>query len=260
MGNDGIKAETWLTVHYPFQKEWIVRQKGIFSRNYAEDLRSCHPDEPSVELSRDGMYEILPNALFFTGRELLGKDDSDFGWTERILKQRLDRIKTVMLPFDSSFFNHSLELEKTVNETLTDKTSIVLETFFGYDISKDSNPYIRKMAPLVAQAARLRGDYGTLCKAISCILGYKTNYKRLRNRVRFIVNRPDLERTAFLDYLQELEPFFRFVEEWFVPFELQCEFKVRDYQRDDRFEGSNKLLLDYNATLGNKPHKTLNKQ
>lgn len=258
MGSNGIKAETWIAVHYPFQKEWIVRQKGIFSRNYADDLRTCDPEGPSVELSRDGMYEILPNAIFFTGREFMGKDDDDFEWTEKILKQRYDRIKTVMLPFDSSFFNHSLELEKTLNATLDDKTGIVLRSFFGDDFSNDPDPYIRKMAPMVTHAARLRGDYGTLCKAISCVLGFRTDYKMLRQRVRFIVNRPDLDRPAFLHYLQELEPFFRFVEEWFVPFELQCEFKVRDYQRDDRFEGTNKLLLDYNATLGNKPHKTLN--
>ena len=258
MGSNGIKAETWLAVHYPFKKEWIVRQKGIFSRNYADDLHLCDPDLNTVELSRDGLYEILPNALFFTGRELVGKDDTDFEWTEKILKQRLDRIKTVMLPFDSSFFNHSLALEKTVNETLSDKTALVLKTFFEDDFANDPNPYIRKMAPMLAQVAHIRGDYGILCKAISCVLGYKTNFKLLCNRVRFIVNRPHLDHTTFLLYLKELEPFFRFVEEWFVPFELQCEFKVRDYQRDDHFKGSNRLLLDYNATLGNKPHKTLN--
>lgn len=255
MERNGIKAETWVTAHYPFQKEWIVRDRGIFSRNYAEDLRTCNPEEPSVELSRDGLYEILPNALFFRGNELKGIDKSDFGWVDKVLKQRLERIKTVLLPFDSSFFNHSLALEQEVNATLAAKTDLLLRTFVGNDFHNESNPYIRKMAPLLLQTARLRGDYPLLSRILTCVLEYPTQCIRKGDRIRFVIHRPDLERPAFLRFLDELEPFFRWVEEWFVPFELRCEFKVRDYSRDDRFEGTNKLLLDYNATLGNQPHK-----
>ena len=258
MDSKGIKAETWIAVHFPFQKEWIVRQKGIFSRNYSGDLRLCKPEEKTLELSRNGMYQILPNGLFFTGRELQGKDDDDVKWTERVLKQRVERIKTVILPFDSFYFNQSLDLEKTVNENLGVGADIVLKEFFGDDFADERNPYIRKMAPMVAQAAQIRGDYRFLRKAISLALGYKTEVKMIGDRVRFIVNRPDLNKADFLKYLDELEPFFRFVEEWFVPFELRCEFKVRDYTRNDCFDGANKLMLDYNATLGNKPYQRLN--
>ena len=255
MERNGIKAETWLAAHHPSQREWVARTKGIFSRDYAEDFRSCHPEEPSVELARDGLYEILPQGMFFTGQELLGVDAKDFGWTDKVLKDRVNRIKTVLLPFDSSYFNHSLALEFKLNDTLAEKSQLVLKNFFGNDFSDERNPYIKKMAPMVVQSARIRGDYRFLGKAITCILGFKTDYKLTDGRVRFIVNRPDLDRQAFLDYLEELEPFFRFVEEWFIPFELQCDFKVRDYERDDHMEGRNKLLLDYNATLGNKPRK-----
>ena len=255
MERNGIKAETWVLAHYPFQKEWIAHERGIFSRNYAEYLRSCDPQASRVELSRDGMYEILPNALFFKGNELESTNKSDFEWVDKVLKQRLERIKTVMLPFDSSFFNHSLALEREVNTALAGKTGMLLQTFFGDDFTKESNPYIRKMAPLLIQAARLRGKYPELCKIITCVLGCKTQCIKKDDRIRFVVHRPDLERSAFLRYLDELKPFFRWVEEWFIPFELRCEFKVRDYGRDDRFAGANKLLLDYNATLGNQPHK-----
>ena len=258
MDSKGIKAETWIAVHYPSQKEWIVRHDGIFSRNYSGDLRLCKPEETTLELSRNGLYEILPNGLFFTGRELQGKDEEDIKWTERVLKQRRERIKTVLLPFDSSYFNHSLALENTLNETLAKGNGIVLKEFFGDDFVDERNPYIRKMVPMVAQAAKIRGDYHFLCKAFSLILGFKTEVRLIHDRVRFIINRPGLDKEAFLKYLDELKTFFQFVEEWFVPFEMQCEFKVRDYSRDDRFEGANKLMLDYNATLGNKPYKTLN--
>lgn len=252
-----LKAETWLSVHLPSQTEWTVRHKGIFSRNYSGDLLTCRPEQQNLELSRDGLYEILPHNLFFTGNELSNIDKGDFQWTERVLKQRLERIKTVFLPFDSSFFNHSLALEKQLNATLSDKSEVVVSDFLGVDLSKDKNPYVRKMAPMMAQAARIRGDYRFLCKALGCALGYKTTYKLMPDRVCFTVHRPDLDRVTFLSYLDELRPLFQWVEEWFVPFELQCEFKVRDYTRDDHFAGSNKLMLDYNATLGNKPQLTL---
>ena len=255
MERNGIKAETWLAAKHPSQKEWVAHTEGIFSRDYAEDLRSCNLEEASVDLSRDGLYEILPNGLFFTGEELRGIDDRDFGWTDKVLRDRAARIKTVLRPFDTSFFNHSLALEHRLNETLAEKNELLLQALTGKDFSKEHNPYIRQMASMLPQAARLRGDYRFLCKVITCVLGHKTDYKMSESHVRFIVNRPNMDRKTFLDYLDELEPFFRFVEEWFVPFELQCDFKVRDYERDDRMEGPNKLLLDYNATLGNKPRK-----
>lgn len=255
MERNGIKAETWLAANHPSQREWATHTKGIFSRDYAEDLRSYDAEEQSVELSRDGLYELLPNGLFFTGDELRGIDEKDFAWTDKVLRDRVNRIKTALLPFDSSYFNHSLALELQLNEMLSEKHELLLQTLFGNRFSNERNPYIRQMAPLTTHAAHIRGDYRFLCKAISCILGFKTYHKMTENRVRFIVNRPGLDRKAFLNYLDELEPFFHFVEEWFIPFELQCDFKVRDYERDDRFEGPNKLLLDYNATLGNKPRK-----
>ena len=258
MENKGIKAETWLAVHHPSQKEWVAQTQGVFSRNYSEDLRSCNQDEQSVELSRDGLFEILPHFIFFTGKELNAEEKSDFQWIDKVLHQRVKRIKTALLPFDSSYFNHSLALENQLNGTLADKTQVVLKDFLGVDLSEEQNPYILKMAPMVAQAAHIRGNYRILCKIISCILGFKTDFRIIHDRVRFIVNRPNLNKTALLSYLEELKPFFQFVEEWFVPFELQCEYKVRDYTREDRFEGPNKLMLDYNATLGNKPQKTSN--
>ena len=257
MEHKDLKAETWLAAHHPSPKEWIVRQHGVFSRNYSGDLRECQPEQQTIELSRDGLYETLPQHLFFTGRELADNDKEDFRWTERVLKQRLERIKTVFLPFDSFYFNHSLALENQLNTTLADKNEVVMKDFLGLDFSKEKNPYVRKLAPMVAQAARVRGDYRFLCQALGYALGYKTTYKVMPDRVRFIVHRPDLDRNTFLRYLDELRPLFQWVEEWFLPFELQCEYKVRDYTRDDHFAGPNKLMLDYNATLGNKPQQTL---
>ncbi len=244
-----IKAETWLSVHFPSRKEWIARKKSIFSRNYSGDLRSCQPEYGLVELSRDGLYDIFPNFLFYTGSELEKKNLVDFKWIEKVLKQRRERIRTVFQPFDSSFFNHSLAIEKEVNSTVDDKVGILVAALTGKDFSKEPNKYIRGMAPFVLQAAKLRGDYNTLCGIITCLLNHNTTYRLKNKKVRFVVNNPDLSHDEFVSYMEELKPFFKFVEEWFVPFELNCECKVRDYGRKCRFKGNNKLMLDYNATL-----------
>lgn len=251
-----IKAETWLVAHYPSRKEWVARHKGIFSRNYSGDMRSCKPEDGDVDLSRDGLYEILPSALFFTGQELMEKDYNDFAWIERVLKQRLDRIKTVMLPFDSAYFNKTLALESSVNTTLAAKPQMLLETLIGTDFSDEKDPHIAMMAPYTVQAAQLRGNFRTLCNLITHVLGYKTDFQLKKSRVRFVVNRYDLSKAEFLAYYDELKPFFAFVEEWFVPFELRCEYKIRDYGRGCSFTGTNKLMLDYNSTLGNKSRVT----
>ena len=255
MDNNMIKAETWIAVNHPSVEEWRAWYKGIFSRNYSGDLRSCDHETNTVELSRDGLFELLPQTMFFTGNELIGKEDSDIKLIEHVLKQRRERIKNVMLPLDSIYFNQSLAIETTVNNNLSDRTAILLKTLTGNDFSQEANPYIKKMAHVILQAAKVRGDYRFLCRMMTCILGFKTEYRLKTDRVRFIVNRPNLSQTALYSYIEELKPFFNFLEEWFVPFEMQCEFKVRDYERDDHIEGPNKLMLDYNATLGNKPRK-----
>ena len=64
-----LKAEVLLSTYYPDVKEWDAQYGSFFSRNYSGDLRECHPDMRTIELSRNGIYDLLPEKLFFDEME-----------------------------------------------------------------------------------------------------------------------------------------------------------------------------------------------
>ena len=63
--NQELLAELLLSVYFPNVKSWNASYGSFFSRNYSGDLRSVHADTNTVTLSRNGLYDILPEKMFF---------------------------------------------------------------------------------------------------------------------------------------------------------------------------------------------------
>ena len=79
-----IKAETYLTSFLDSCKVVLVEPEGVFSRNYANDLIEVDTDEFDkklvLKLSRDSVFHILPEGMFFVEnklREIAKKGDLD---------------------------------------------------------------------------------------------------------------------------------------------------------------------------------------
>ena len=66
-------AEQLLAVYYPDIKEWTANYGSFFSRNYGGDLKECDPNMKKVSLSRNGLYDILPEKMFFENIERDGR-------------------------------------------------------------------------------------------------------------------------------------------------------------------------------------------
>ncbi len=102
------KAETWLAVHYPEINNWMVNHAGYFYRNYTDDLKACDADQQAVTTSRNGIFDVLPERMFFSDAELRFLGNHNLSKKLEEIYEERNRIKTFFMPFDSMLFNTSL--------------------------------------------------------------------------------------------------------------------------------------------------------
>lgn len=245
-----LKAELLLSTYYPDVKEWDAQFGSFFSRNYTGDLRSCHPDMGTVELSRNGIYDLLPEKLFFDEMELRFLTSRDLSFKLSEVYEEEKNIKAYFLPFDSYFFNFSMRLNKIVTHILDNKTKLLLKTLFDYDIDAEQNRYVRMLAPLLTHVADIRADLDLIVKILSEILGCKVEFRILSpDHVLFIVHKLQLDSKEYAAFMKELKPLFDFVQYWLMPMETECDYRVKDFEQRFILSNERALVLDYNTQI-----------
>lgn len=243
-----LSAELLLSVYYPEIKEWTANYGSFFTRNYAGDLKNIDANVRAVSLSRNGIYDVLPEKLFFDPNELRHKESRAFAQRVTEIYEEEKNIQKYFLPFDSFFFNRSLNVHMNVNRMVDDKTELLLKILFDYDIREEKNPYVRMLAPLLLQVTELRGDLDRLSTMLSAIIGCQVDYRIVnQDRVVFTVHKHNLCSKEYKESMLELRPLFVFVKEWFVPMELDCDYQVKDYQQPFVLSDERPLVLDYNT-------------
>ena len=237
-----------LSVYYPEIKEWTANYDGFFSRNYSADLKECHADSKTVTVSRNGIYEVLPEMMFFDPNELRNMESRAYAQRVAELNEEKKNIQQYFLPFDSFFFNRSLNLRININRMVDDKLELLLKLLYDYDIRTEKNQYVRLLAPLLLQVTELRGDLDRLMVILSAIIESKVDYTMPRqDQVEITVHRRNLDSRGYAEFMQLLKPLFDFFQEWFVPMEMDCEYKVKDYQQPFLLSSDRPLVLDYNT-------------
>ena len=245
-----LKAELLLSTYHPDVKEWDATYSSFFSRNYTGDLRSCHPETGTVELSRNGIYELLPEKLFFDENELRFLESRDLAFKLSEVYEEEKNIKAYFMPIDSYFFNLSMRLNKISTHILDNKTKLLLKTLFDYDIDAETNRYVRILAPLLTHVADIRADLDLITKILSEILGCKVESRILNpSQMLFIVNKLQLDSKEYAAYMKELKPLFDFVQYWLMPMEMECDYRVKDFEQRFILSDEKALVLDYNTQI-----------
>ena len=245
-----LKAEMLLSTYYPEVGEWNARYGSFFSRNYSGDLRSVHEETNTVELSRNGLYELIPEKLFFNEEELRFLESRDLAFKLSEVYEEEKNIKAYFEPFDSYFFNQSLRLQKIGTHMLDNKTKLLLKLFFDYDIDAEENPFVKMLAPLLTHVADIRADIDLLSKILSTILDCKVEYRILSpDKMLFIVNKLQLTSKEYAQFMKDLKPLFHFVQYWFMPMEMECDYRVKDFEQRFILSDERALVLDYNTQI-----------
>jgi hypothetical protein len=248
-----IKAETLIALRDDVQ-DFSVRMKGVFFRNYSEDLMA-EPDngneEQIFELSRDGIFHLLPEGLFFEENQLRDNqaDNRDFKNKYNILKEEKKKIDLFFQPFDTEYFKLNLVLEKEINAVSEKGNELFSDLFFDIFEPDSDNEYVQKLKILLPFVSELRGNYGLLNDILKNILSLtKIDIITLKPFFqRFIFHKEGLTKEEYIAFKKQMSVFFAVFKTWFLPFEIEYDYKIKD--RKQRFCLGESLILDYNTNI-----------
>jgi len=248
-----IKAETLISQTDIEEENINVVMQGIFSRNYSEDLISItnEKDNTVIELSRDGIFHLLPEGLFFNENQLKKANRPDFDF-EKELKELENQKEAILLffkPFDTKYFKLSLEMEKKLNAVVERGNRIFLDAFWDEPEIETKNEYISKIILLLPFVSHLRGNMALLIDILKNIFSVKKIEIEKKGAFyhRFIIHKEGLSKEEYQSMDKSLIDFFHFFRHWFLPVEMEYDYRIKDYK--EPFILGSTLLLDYNTHL-----------
>lgn len=251
-----ISAECLLNYLYPeLMEQWEVDCAGTFYRNYSPDVLSFDPEKHTVSLARDSFLRLLPPGIIARENALKG---GDFEQKYERLKKKEELLKELFKPVDTLAFRTRLHLEEQVSQLLSDKLALLLERYLGYDLTREENPYVRKVAPLLLFVSRLRGDFGFIRNLLAQLFECEVRMKIGRYAweegsecsqpsVEYELIVPDLTVETYRDWDQQIDPLREFIAEWFIPFDTRCSIELKSPQQP--FVLGDRMILGYNTEL-----------
>ena len=249
--SEEIKAET-LIACIDDNLNSYVQNSGVFFRNYSDDILSVEKDknnENVINLSRDGVFHVLPEGLFFKEDSLKSKNKQGYDFKEQLEKfnNEKERIKSFFHPFDTEFFRLSFELEKRLNDISEKGNEIIVESLLSLCNLTGDNQYIRQMKTLLPFVSEIRGNLRLLKDILQIIFLSKVEIVKKGFSIMFIIHKRGLSKAEYLKMGKDLIAFFDFVYEWFLPVEVDYNYKIKDYE--EPFVLGHSLILDYNTYL-----------
>ena len=262
-----LKAESILSSFQDSLENTNFKFKGVFSRNYNDDIVEVEVDleskenQQSLSLSRDSLFHILPEGLFFKEDKLKlidkQRDEEKFkAEAERITKEK-QKFLLFFHPFDKSYFKLRFDLEKKLNEIAQDRTTILLDKFFDvFNINKE-NKLIKKITKLLPLASEIKGNMH-LCKDVLKIIFFPAQVdvwkldKRISSDHFLLIFKSNihiekLSPSEFRHLKKEIDCFSQFFHGWFLPVDMGYELKIKDTK--EKFVLGKPLTLDYNTYL-----------
>ena len=243
-----IRAET-LVSQMEIKENTSVKMQGVFSRNYSEDLISFanEPDSTNFELSRDGIFHLLPDGLFFKENVIKEIPQEDFHEMYERFREEKKSIEFFFHPFDTEYFHLSLENEENLNHIANKGNRFFLNTFFEEAAFETTNVYISKMKVLLPFVSNLKGNHGLLADLLVHVLSFeKVEFMEIEPLwIRFIFHKKGLVQETFNKMTQDVDEFFTFFQKWFLYVELQYDYRIKYFK--DFFTLGQTLLLEYNT-------------
>ena len=247
-------------------ERFVVEKKGRFYSGYSHDLMNL--DESAslsdcinqinslgqIELSRNGLMRFLPEAMFCDEDCLLSPDDDRNSLKKRIedLKKLKSSYETLFSGFDTIFFREEFRLMKTVSQLETQRAELLLDVVYGIKLAECRNRYVHDLALLRLNSRALKGAPEVLTFFVRAILGEQTELRRRQHNVCFVILIKGLDAESYRRKTEEYEEFFLRLADWFLPFDTQCDYCIKDRGQDFAFSDTTSplfcpMILDYNT-------------
>jgi len=243
-----IKAET-LVSQMDTSEHISACMNSIFSRNYSEDLIDVtnDMDRTILEISRDGIFHLLPEGLFFRENIIKNILKEDFKEKHDQFLEDKKSIAFFFQPFDTEYFRQSLEYEKTINDITEKGNRIFNNSLFDEADTETDNEYINRMKVLLPFVSTLKGNHALLADILVHVLSLESvEFKEIEPfYIRFIFHKGGLVQETFNEMNRKVGEFFDFFYRWFLYVELEYDYRIKYYKNFCTF--GNTLLLDYNT-------------
>jgi hypothetical protein len=173
---DGIEPEAVAAFH-----------QGQFKRAFSPDVLSAdvvrlndHKKAIALFLSRDGLYDCLPEGLFheFTSTPL--ESGKEMAHESRVLKKQEEVSRKFFQPLEQEFFFHRILLEKEERRLLNKIGSRRYQDIFQefWKISPDlPAELVSDMILILPFAHRITGDYALTAACLSALLKEEVNFR-----------------------------------------------------------------------------------
>ena len=222
-----------------------------------------------VELSRNGLMRMLPESMFY--REEYLRENVTDAETEKARKEELKTQKQLCSVFfegfDTLFARQEMYILGTVGTAEHERNSILLREIYGIDITQVRNPLVRKLALLLLEGDTVKGNIPLVAFCIRAVMDVKVSYSVSTRqvdgnwpggnldggktksshyrRVLFVLHIEDLSSDEYRSLMEQYEEFFLFLEKWFLPYDCEVDYRIKDHRK--RFVLGDSLTLDYNT-------------
>ncbi len=156
----------------------IIEYKGLFKRNYSKDILDVYIDGIKdilvFVLSRDSMYDILPEGVFHS---VFGNLSSD-NYKKEIEKQKKEEAnaRKFFRPFDNEFYYQKLKLETELIKFYRNPDYFFQELYFSNVPIPER--FIKKLTSYILFADNIIGNIELTAQCLSDIIGEKVEHSK----------------------------------------------------------------------------------
>lgn len=159
-----------------------IQNKSTFKRPYRKDILYVdgrRSDNIEIELSRNGLYDHLPEGLFHI-YQTEGSKKLSYSELRKRQKQEERNARQFFTPIENEFFFQKLNIEVAEQELLNDFMSLnedFLIDFWKLS-SKISKKYTLRFLRLLPYCSEISGDIGLTQLALEMIIDEKVTIKK----------------------------------------------------------------------------------
>lgn len=257
--DDNIRAEFAATQLYEGLEGYSIKKSGAVYKGYCPDLLSVEPRLQTAELSRNGLFQMLPEALFFREDYLRSAKPYDEKKSRiELLKKQKSYYSTYFEAFDTLFFRQEVATQLAVDSAEENQAALIIKEVYGIDVSRMRNPYLKSLALLLLDIDVLKGNIPMLTFCVRSILKEDVTSQvsaRVQEDVSpmafrcvsFVINILQLSNEEYRSRMEQYDEFFQFLKHWFLSYDCEMDYCIKD--RQQRFVLGESLTLDYNTQL-----------
>lgn len=187
---ENLKAEVLVSEVQENSKEeidFLINNKSTFSRSYRRDVidvEKFEEDTLLLNLSRNGIYDSLPEGLFHSQREV--NRQSSYTAKRKKYKDEEKEARAFFSPIENEFFHQRLKIEKNERDLLENFYSLNDDLLIDFWKINKSIPkaYILKLVKLLPYSYKVSGNLELTRLSLKKILNVEVQFsKKMESKV-----------------------------------------------------------------------------